>query len=237
MKPDVIVTWPRNCDYPLWRQFIRDNRERFNLVLIVFMETNSGEDYRDFVKQSMFNDYVLFLENPQTNGDWRNSAVNHALIQSYNAGWLWFTEQDFTTDNVGFWHEVSLAAEAGNEVVTIKEGNRMHPCCMFIKREALAKTSLDFSVDTVNTPPTYDHFGRIQKDIESQNIPTYIVPQGYHHMAGLSHNMHIVSQGGMPNYKAEEFNQYLKEAMAVSVPLDPRYKQWVNDYFIRAGIS
>src|SRR5690348_16350414 len=107
IKPDIILAWPRNCDYPLWRQFIRENRPLFNEIIIVFTDTFDQHDYSEFVRRAMFQDHVLFLDNPaiQSGEDWRNVAIHHALLHSYNAQWVWFTEQDFFCKK-GFWDMV-----------------------------------------------------------------------------------------------------------------------------------
>lgn len=217
MKSDLIIVWPRNNDYPLWRQFIRDNRTRFNLVIIVFTETNQGEDYRQFVRDAMASDYTLFIENRPITGtqDWRDVGVNGALIQSYNSDWLWFTEQDFIiTDEVKFWGYVDQAEKDGFEVIAVKDADRMHPCCMFVKRTALDKTSKNFAA----SPPAHDHFGQIQKDIEAQNIKTFIIPDGYFHLNGLSHNMTLLYNGEQPNYYPEIFKDWLVQSGNVDVP-------------------
>ena len=80
-KPDVIVVWPRNCDYPLWRKFIHENRSRFGKVIIVFMETNQGDDYRAFIKSTLSPNLYAIYDSPTPQGyeDWRNVAVCEGL--------------------------------------------------------------------------------------------------------------------------------------------------------------
>lgn len=235
IKPDIVVCWPRNCDYPLWRQFIRDNRSGFNLVIVVFTETNQGQDYREFVRNAMEQDYVLFIENRQiTDGeDWRNVGVNAALLQSYNAEWIWFTEQDFIiTDPVYFWDFVEKAASAENEFIAVKEGERTHPCCMFVKRTALTRTKKNFAAN----PPGHDHFGQITKDMEALKIKTKIIDKGYLHLNGLSQNMNLLASGQMPNYYPEVFWQWLLESANVAtVDLDDRFLQQVEKMRVLFG--
>ena len=50
MKPDLIESWPQHLDYPLHRKFIKENRDRFAKVIIVFTAMNAQGDYREFVK-------------------------------------------------------------------------------------------------------------------------------------------------------------------------------------------
>lgn len=231
IKPDIIVCWPRNTDYPLWRQFIHDNRDRFNLVIVVFTETHQGEDYREFVRGAMASDWVLFADSPIVHGeDWRNVAVNYALIQSYNAEWIWFTEQDFFIDNPGdFFIVLNKAVESGPEWAAYFDGPRMHPCCLFVKRELLNKTSKNFAAN----PPHYDHFGKIQKDLEEITKERILLHNGVTHMAGLSHNFRLVADGGLPNYKPEEFNVYICKCLAVSVPQSPIFNRVITEYLNR----
>jgi hypothetical protein len=87
---DLIVAWPNNCDYPLFRKFIRDNRDRFNRVFIVITEANRKENYANFLTEVMHRDDVDFIFRPtQMNRDWRDDAVNEALDRS-KSQWVWF---------------------------------------------------------------------------------------------------------------------------------------------------
>lgn len=220
MKPDVIISWPRNCDYPLWRQFIRDNRNRFEKVIIVFTETNNGANYRHFVTRAMQQDDVTILESPVVGGreDWRNIAINYAL-QFSNSDWVWFTEQDFFP-LADFWQYIEEGEKLGG-VICVKEGYRIHPCCLFIRRDQLEKTSKNFGI----VADKLDHFGLVQIDIESLSIPRFVLPQtAYVHMSGLSHNMRLVAEGQRPNWNKQEFDEYIKNCLAVTVEL--------SDYFV-----
>ena len=223
MVTDIIVSWPKNCDYPLWRQFIHDNRPRFNEILIAFTETNQGENYRQFVREAMFGDYVQFSEAPQPNQergeDWRNLAINSMLLHSYNAPWVWFTEQDFYPGE-GFWDEVTRLENEGCEVIAVYQADRMHPCCIFMTRNALNKTRKDFGI----IKDKADHFSKIQKDLEQAGVKIgKIDPLTYVHYNGLSHNMTLLGRGEAPNYQPEAFFSWLEASLAVTVPLDPRF--------------
>lgn len=230
-KPDVIVTWPKSCDYPLWRQFIRDNRHLFNEVIVVFMETNQGFDYRSFVREAMFRDHVLFVESPivKANEDWRNVAINAALLQSLHSEWIWFTEQDFHPTNK-FFAIVSGLMQTNAIAIGVKEGERLHPCSLFIRREILNKTNKFFGISS----GVYDHFGKIQYDLDYLSRETgrpvaIINTDNYNHMAGLSHNMSLIERNEAPNHKKEEFDAYIKACHAVSVPL---HDNWKNTFKI-----
>jgi hypothetical protein len=221
MITDVIVSWPRSCDYPKWRQFIRDNRTRFNEILIAFTETNQGIDYREFIKNAMFHDYIQFGDAPipKGNEDWRNLAINAMLLHSYNAPWVWFTEQDFYP-LPGFWEEVQRLENEKYKVIATYQGNRMHPCCIFITQEVLSMTKKDFSV----IPDKADHFSKIQQDIERANIPIGIInPTTYYHLNGLSQNMSLLTRDEQPNYEYDKFVEWLHDCLMVTVPIDKRF--------------
>lgn len=221
MVTDVIVSWPKSCEYPLWRQYIRDMRQHFNEILIAFTETNQEPDYREFIKNSMFADYVHFIDAPTPVGfeDWRNVAVNALLLHSYNAPWVWFTEQDFCPlDN--FWPEVYRLEKEGYQVIAVYQGERMHPCCIFVTREVLNRTSKNFGI----IPDVADHFGIFQQEIEKLGAKVGIIGKhAYKHYNGLSQNMTMLQRGETPNYQIEEFKKWLVDCKNVYVPVDPRF--------------
>lgn len=230
MKPDIIVSWPRNCDYPVWRQFIHDNRDRFNVIIVVFTETHAGEDYREFVKKAMLVDYVLCADSPVVkDDDWRNVAVNHGLLQSYNAQWVWFTEQDFIPKE-GFWEIVDAEVSIGVRAIGVRQGDRLHPCSLMIRRDLLNALDKNFGIVT----DKLDHFGLIQQQLEESKEPVGIIPEKYwQHMNGLSHNFRLISEGQMPNYEPEAFEQYIHSCIDANVPKDPRFTKIIQAYLAK----
>ena len=82
MKPDLIATYPTNCDYPLWRKFIKDNRSYFNNVIIAFSKGFEGFDYSDFVRVAMSDDDVVFSNPPSymLMEDWRHESIHQSFI-------------------------------------------------------------------------------------------------------------------------------------------------------------
>lgn len=228
MRPDVLVTWPWNADYPLWRQFIHDNRSKFGQVIIVFMNPNHGDDYRDFVIQTMVHDNCLFLESPNYSADqdWRDVAVKEGLKHT-TADWVWFTEQDFFPVDEFFWTDVGTKAEFNN-IVAVGVGGRMHPCCILIKSMLLDYIDdLDFGI----LPGVLDHFGKFQLVCGPW---IHVEKSSYKHYNGLTHNFSLVQRGEKPNYKADEFNSYLRQCLEVAVPLDDRFVEMVERYLITA---
>lgn len=221
-KFDVIVTWPRNADYPVWRKFLRDNRAGFNDVFIVYMQPNQGHNYMPFVIEATDQDRVANILSPhlQPGEDWRSVAVNTALEHS-KAEWVWFTEQDFYP-KPGFWDDVAKAIEDGCDVVGVLDGDRLHPCSLMIKRSMLDQTSKNFGV----IPNRGDHFGIIQTDLAVLHAKTAIISADrYKHYAGMSHNWRLLSDGIEPNYKKEEFLGYLKESLECGIELEPTWEE------------
>lgn len=225
IKPDLIITWPRNNDYPLWRHYIRQNRDLFAKVIVSFMETNSGYDYRQFVQKAMSRDQITFLPAiiPGSGQDWRDVSVNDSLTHS-DADWVYFTEQDFTPLD-GFWESVDMAIIQGAEVIGVSDAGRLHPCSLLIKKSTLDKTGKYFGIG----PGLYDHFGKIQKDLADIQPKTAIITEDlYKHMNGLSHNFSLLASGQQPNYKPEEFIDYLRKCVACGIELEPVWLRVVN---------
>jgi hypothetical protein len=177
-------------------------------VIIVFTETNQGLDYIEFAKQELERDYCLFIKNPviRADQDWRDIAIKTALNYSLHTEWIWFTEQDFIiVDEVPFWNKVEISQDISS-VIGIKQGDRLHPACLFMERKVLNKTSRYFGV----TPNKSDHFGKIQLEIEALQSPTTIIPPSmYYHYNGLSHNMTLAGRGEAPNYEPNLFSDYI----------------------------
>lgn len=230
IRPDIIISWPKSCDYPLWRQYIHDYRAQFNEIIVVFTETNQGYDYRDFIRKSLFKDHVFTIECPAVGSgqDWRDVAVHAALLQSYNAPWIWFTEQDFLP-KATFWEQANLLEINGAEVIGVNDGGpRLHPCSLLIRRETLnQKTERIFAV----VPDKSDHFSLIERDLGlNKALIEYIDPIHWSHMNGLSHNFSLITRGEIPNWRKNEFDEYLKKSLKVAIPLDENYVKIVTNY-------
>lgn len=226
VKPDLITVWPTNCDYPLWRQQIRNTREHFADVIIVFMNPNQGSDLRDFIKWAMEEDQIKFLDSPKVHGgqDWRNVATRFALEHSHN-DWIWFTEQDFFTTKQ-FWLEVNKYVKEQHKAIAIKEGDRVHPASILIKREIVDLTRKNFSV-----VPEHDHFYAFVMDVIEKYGDFKIVKGGYTHMNGLSHNMTLLQRGEPITYKPEELKEYLEKCIKLDVPISVYFRE-LSDSFI-----
>ena len=235
MNPDLIICWPQHLDYPLWRQFIRENRADFDKVIIIFtqMNTTTG-DYREFVRQSTLEDDIIIKNNDPVSAeqDWRDVATNKALWYSNNE-WVFFTEQDFFINKpADFWHMVKDLTDKNFEAIAYLQGDRAHPCCFFIKRHILeTKTKKNFSV----IPDVSDHFSRITADLERKGIPIgYLKDTETRdivlHMNALSQNMFMMQQGKPPEFDAENFLAYLRQCLEARVPLDTGFVEQVEEY-------
>lgn len=237
---DLIISWPKTMDYPLWRYFILEHLEYFNKIFVVFTETNAGLDYSDFIKTALPGDQFEFITPPalESNQDWRNQAVNAALDKSI-ATWVWFTEQDLFILSPGFWSIVALRMTS-YDVIGYKEGgSRIHPANMFVKREFINKTSRDFGI----VPDKLDHFGRFFWQLRHSGAKIHAMKYDadansgtFYHMNGLSHNLSLVQRGEEPNHQVDEFREYLAMSLQVD-PQDDRYKTMVEAYLLKAGYA
>ncbi len=225
--PDLVCAWPLHLDYPLFRQFIQKERKRFNKVIVVFTQMNAGTaNYQPFVTDSLapFKVTIVRSDEPKAGKDWRNVAVNKGLSVS-TSPWIYFTEQDFTPLE-GFWKEVGDLYKRTDVFGAFQEG-RLHPCCIFIKRELLDKTSKDFGA---YPDAGLDHFGKLQKQIESKTIMGVIFPRYWKHLNGLSQNMYMLQKGETPNYNPSEFREYTRACLDSKIPMPADLQELFKKY-------
>jgi hypothetical protein len=223
VKPDVIVCWPRNCDYPLWRAFIRTERERFGRVFVAFTE-HDGRDYSGWIADH-FGEATCFWAGSGTR-DWRDHAVNAVLDQS-TAEWVWFTEQDFLIGDRGFWDGVEWASGRA-DAMGWRADNRWHPSCLFARREAIERTSRYFGPDPV------DHFYRFDAELGPILDLVDIAGVGgtFEHLQGLSQNHYLLETTGSLNtpgiFRPRRFARYLQACLASGVPLHPVWEATIR---------
>ena len=103
--------------------------------------------------------------------------------------------------------------------MAVFQADRMHPCCIFIKRQLLQKTSRNFGI----IPNVADHFSIIQREIEALQVPIYHLEKGYKHLNGLSHNISLLEQGQAPNYHLDDLKIWFEACKKVKVPIDERF--------------
>ncbi len=213
MIPDVVVTWPASCDYPLWRRWLAQERSRFDRVIVAFSSAPGLPDYRSHVRSVTSG--VTFIDTRWDDGrDWRDAAVNAALNAS-DAEWVWFTEQDFLVRDPRFW-SVSDAFGGclrASAIGTMQGEARWHPCCLFVRRSTINRTSCDFSVTDDG-----DHFARFGRELAEigarvVDLDYWVEPTWYRHMQGLSHNHSLVERGEPVTFKPDEFADYLRACL------------------------
>lgn len=226
MKIDLIVSWPYHLDYPLWRQWLHDYRDKFEKAIVVFTNMNFGTDLRPFLQQELNKDGVTSFASDDVTGkdDWRNIAVNNGLRVS-DAEWVMFMEEDFFPHE-GFWDVVENLSKQG-DVFGFFQDTRLHPCCIFIKRALLNRTSRNFGV----VQDKSDHFGLLQKELEEKQIPIGIIAPMYgQHLNGLSQNMYLLMLGEEPNYDPPEFKEYCKMCLRTHMNIQPDIKELLESY-------
>lgn len=221
MKPDVIVSWPRNCDYPLWRLFMQTNRDRFGEVIIIITETHQGPNFSEYLKTVFKPPLYRIAHSPMVYGgdDWRNIAVNFALETYSRSEWVWFTEQDFFVTSASWFEAIDELAK-NHDAIGVRDGDRIHPCSLLVSRDFTYRTRLDFGVGE-----GLDHFGKFTKDLAALGARFAFVDRYYEHMAGLSHNWRLVCDGEPANYKPEEFYRYLSQCLDAPIERSP---EWVK---------
>ena len=216
MIPDVIVSWPWTCDYPLWRKFIADNRHRFAKVLVAFTTNTDGPtDYRQFVREQI-GDIAEYFDVP-TDGEWRDRAVNAALDRS-TAEWVWFTEQDFLIRDETFW-EYLRPTWSEAIVGWLDETPRLHPSCLLVHRHLIDQTSRHFG------PGSIDHFARFGQELQGT---IYLIPDDgtWEHLQGLSQNHYLIDTGQRNGlFNLPRFHRYLADCLASGVTLHPLWRE------------
>ena len=221
---DLIVTWPSNCDYPMWRRFLHYNRRRFENVVVAFMDTHTGTNYIDFVISQMRNDRITFITpTALERSDWRDDAL-HKALKYCSSEWVWFTEQDFLiTKREEFWHDVyTYQKHIKTGAVGVYQGDRLHPCCLFIQRSILDSIKPDFGI----VAGKLDHFGLVAQALGKRRVRIGKLDEAtYFHYNGLSHNWRLVSEGQPPVYEAKRFITYLRRVVNSGIYLHPEFER------------
>lgn len=217
MEIDLLVVHPDNCDYPLFRKFLIENRDLFKDVFIAFTRSNKADE-RAFVRNSLQALNIHFLEPETPNGrDWRDYATNEMLKLS-KSKYVLFMEQDF------FITRESLERIMNKRVDCVgfyENETRLHPAFLLIDRLSLNLTGRNFAAN----PPDYDHFGMIQKKLEQNDVRIATLEQlnvYYEHMAGLSHNLTLLQDGKKVTYKPQQLSEYFEkcEKCGVKLPMN-----------------
>lgn len=220
MNVDILLTQPTHVDFPLFREWLHNNRSLFNNVIVSFSRSG-GYDLSNEIRNVMLSDNILFLDNYSVRSDWRDAAV-HAGLEHSIAPYVLFLEQDFIIKNPKF---TSLLTNPPNEVIGFQEGGsgRLHPAFLLVSRQLLNQTCLNFSACPV--PPEPDHFGYISMNLKRLH-PGWVTleklglntPNDWEHIAGLTHNYTLLQKGEYVAFFRQRFIRYNKECLEVSIP-------------------
>lgn len=165
MKPDLLITQIKHCDYPIFRKTIKKYRDFFGKIIVYFNENNRFP-YLDHFMQTQMQDWgdTLFLDQVEIDWgtqDWRNISTNKMLKYS-DSEWVCSVEQDWFARD---WDKLlSAVAKAGETHDLIgwenQAGQYIHPGFWFIRRKTLEATRKDFSaIEGI------DHFGLVTRDV------------------------------------------------------------------------
>lgn len=223
VRPSIVVSWPRSCDYPVFRWYMNKYGHYFNQIIIAFTGLKTEHSYEEFLRGTGLKDVEpIFIDAPMDASDWRHVAVVEAL-KANKSDWVWFTEQDFLYQESFL--QTIFNRENEDEVVGFVE-ERLHPACLLVSRSMLDKTSKDFSIQ----PNVADHFSKISielfakaKVIPLQNLGL-IEGVHWYHLAGLTHNYTLCRIDRAETvYKPEEFLTYNYFARYAPVVQTPRF--------------
>jgi len=230
MRVDLLVPWPRNNDYPLWRAWLRRERSRFGMVIVAFTPID-GHDYRDFVVERMAPDDVTFLSHDPCETDWRQVATL-AMLGKATAPWVWFTEQDFFPEPC-LWPVVEALYEYGAEMIGTRQDQRWHPCCLFTRRDWISHQTEEYF-----GPLPVDHFYKFGLQLEeatwccgNQQGPAELSPELFTHLAGTSSNMDLIERERFAEvYKPDQMAAYLIESLRDPVEPHARWRLYAQKF-------
>lgn len=220
-KPDVLITWPSGCDYPLCRFQLQTFRSYFEKVVISTYD-HGTPDFREFLKTAMKK--TAFVDLGFDNVHWRERCVM-AGLEKAKSDWILFTEQDF------FWKgdhflETVLAETANSDIIGIRQGNRLHPCFLLVKRSVLDKTSKDFSVQGQDK----DHFQKVSEELlkigKFMDIRDLGMFEGidWYHFSSMTWNLFRIKDGDIKEFhEPAEFLVYNSMSRTEKVVQDGRW--------------
>lgn len=244
MKPDIVMQYCVYNDYPVFRANLAKYRDKVNKVILYPSRHHGFRDFEEFSKEQIKETWVTPVPIDYANEDWRQAETIPAL-EHVESEWIWFREQDFFVDDWDkFYDDMDRLMETNDIFGWMQNDNvpYVHPCCLFIKRELLDRTSKDFSAHPEITES--DHFGMITKDVAGLGARlTSLQDEGYEnwvnafHMQGLTYPYQNWSQDrifGVTN--PESFFVYNYYSRKQPVELHPEYiklSQEIEDYMIR----
>lgn len=221
MKPDVILTWPTGCDYPLARLQLKTHRKYFKDVIIAF-NPKGALNFSEFIRTAHKDFTCLF--SPVDNECWREAAVTLALQESKSDEVI-FTEQDFFIKDEQFLIRVAEARKK-YDIVGIRQGNRLHPCFIQTSRKLIEKTSKDFSVQGQDK----DHFQKFAAEalaagsfIDLKDIGLFEGTDWYHFSSMTWNLWRVLNDDVREMHEVNEFLVYNAYSRTKQVKQDPRW--------------
>jgi len=220
-KPDVLLTWPSGCDYPLCRFQVQFFRNYFEQVIISTYD-HGEPDFREFLKTAMKK--TAFVDLGHDDVHWRERCIIAGLEKS-KSDWILFTEQDF------FWKgdhflEMVLAETINSDVIGIKQGNRLHPCFLLVKRSTLEKTTKEFGVQGQDK----DHFQKVSEQLlnigKFKDIRDIGLFEGidWYHFSSMTWNIFRIKDGDIKEFHdPAEFLVYNTMSRTKKVIQDARW--------------
>lgn len=232
MKTDLLITWPRHIDYPLFRLTLAKYRWYFEKIYIALVQSNLPRDLSVFLIETL--PWAQFVKPPAVRSDWRDNAIYDLLIHS-QAEMILFLEQDFLIKDGVL---LDFAVNCHQPFLGFREGERIHPGFVLIKREIIEKTSKDFSAN----PPAHDHFGQFFQEVAKLVKMKFIEEYGfdkkvhYYHLNGLTQNFQCY-QERQPFYRPEEFLTYNSCCLRLDIRQEPEFLLLQKEIELRHGGS
>ncbi len=226
-NPDLLITWIKHCDYPIFRSFLRKRRGFFGKIIIYWSEHFRDMYYDKFIQDDLKDlgniQFIPNIEYKYGIEDWRNIATNR-MLQETNSEWICSVEQDFfakdwdkllnsitdASKNFDLLGYKGYQGQAEHQASYLT-GNYVHPAFWFMKRELLEKTTKNFSADTEKG---CDHFGLITREIEKMKIPIwYTQDNGFpeedaFHQGGINMNYLEFGKPGFVLHRPKQFFLY-----------------------------
>jgi molybdopterin-guanine dinucleotide biosynthesis protein A len=220
-KPDVLITWPSGVDYPICRFQLQNFRSFFNQV-IISIYPHGQPDFTSFLKQVMKK--TTFVDVAFHPVKWRENCVM-AGLEKVKSDWVLFTEQDFFFKDEYFLYQV-LKETKNSDVIGIRQGPRLHPCFLLVKKETLDKTSKKFEV----LGQDKDHFYGVSQDLlkigKFKDIRDLGLFEGidWYHLSNLTWNLFRIKDGDVSEFhEPVEFLVYNAMSRTRKVVQDARW--------------
>jgi hypothetical protein len=193
----------------------------FNKVIITTYD-HGRPDFREFLKQAM--PKVIFKDAGEDSESWRERCTLLGLGES-KSDWVLFTEQDFLWKNDHFLEKVYAAAK-DHDVIGIRQGTRLHPCFLLVKKSLLNQTNKDFSVNGHGK----DHFWNVSQELLEKGNFVDIRDLGlyegtdWHHFSSLTWNLYRIKDGDVLEFhEPAEFLVYNSFSRTKKVVQDARW--------------